>query len=120
MRHLIVALALSCALPAVASADVPPPGLEECSGRSAGDPCTVGGMDGACEDTTCGRLDYSDGVPPRSVSYPCVLCRAGATPTTPPASSGCSIARDGSAAPWLFVLLGLTASGLGRRARSRR
>lgn len=116
MRHLLVALALSCALPAVASADVPPPGVEECGGRSAGDPCTVNGQDGACEDSTCSRLDYSDGVPPRTETYPCVLCREGATPTNPPASSGCSVAQRGSAAPWLLALLGLAALARRRRA----
>jgi len=68
-------LALGVALTALAAyADIPPPGTDECRGKQAGDACRLGGTPGVCADKTCGRLDYSRGVPPKSVSVPCLRC----------------------------------------------
>lgn len=99
-RHCLL-VALLFAVPAAASADVPPPGVEECSALAVGDACTVGEEDGACRESTCGRLDYSTS-PPQTVSYACVVCTPGATPTN--GGGGCSIAI-GSSSAWLLATL---------------
>lgn len=69
------------ALLTVAHADVPPANTEGCSGKAAGDACTTdAGEDGGCVTSTCSRLDYSNGTPPTSVDYECLLCDASAKP----------------------------------------
>ena len=47
---------------------------------SATAPCVAG----TCVADTCSRLDYSQGVPPRSVLRDCMRCQAGAPPPPPP------------------------------------
>jgi hypothetical protein len=56
------------------AADVISPVEQECRNRAAGAACTVGDRTGTCVESTCSRLDYSGGVPPRSVSAPCRVC----------------------------------------------
>jgi hypothetical protein len=64
-------------------ADVPPPNSAQCNGKNAGDTCTTDdGKSGACASSTCSKLDYSDGTPPGTKTYPCLLCNAGPAPTT--------------------------------------
>lgn len=113
-RVWVLTLALA-AMSAPAAADVPPPGSEECAGRPVGDACRVGGSEGACQETSCTRLDYSNGTPPTPVSYPCLLCVEGATPTVEPRGGGCAVRPGSSAMPHLGVLAGLLAVGLRRR-----
>jgi hypothetical protein len=87
-----------CAGAAVALADVPPPDLGGCSGKTAGASCQKDdGSAGTCADSTCTRNDYSEGPPPKQVDYPCLKCVAGAapTPTSPPPekkSGSCAVA----------------------------
>lgn len=71
------------ALLTVAHADVPPADTEGCSGKAAGDACqTDAGEDGGCVTSTCSRLDYSNGTPPGSVEYECLLCDTAAKPAS--------------------------------------
>lgn len=68
-----------------ARADVPPPNTEDCSDKAAGDACeTDDGAKGGCVKSTCSRLDYSQGTPPGSVEYECLIC-------DPAAGSGSTI-----------------------------
>ena len=105
-----------------ASADVVSMEVAVCEGAAAADLCVLeDGTSGTCQPATCHRNDYSEGVPPRSVAYPCLKCTTGqnrearqATPVTgeEPATSspGCAGRRAVSAA-FILVLLG----GLRRR-----
>lgn len=123
-RRLLFALALT--LPSSARADEAPP-LENivCSSNKAGEACEVQGVAGTCVADTCSRLDYSQGVPPRSVLRDCMRCQVGAPPAPPPpaivapapaapaaSTSGCNIASGTSLAPLLLLLF---APLLGRR-----
>ena len=74
----------SMARDVAARADVAPPNLGGCQDKKAGDACkTDDGKDGYCKTSTCSRNDYSQGTPPRSVDYECLLCTEGAPPTQP-------------------------------------
>lgn len=76
------------ALLTLAHADVPPADTEGCSGKAAGDACrTDAGEDGGCVTSTCSRLDYSNGTPPSSVQYECLLC----DPSAKPAATICGV-----------------------------
>lgn len=123
-RRLLFALALT--LPSSARADEAPP-LENivCSSNKVGEACEVHGVAGTCVADTCSRLDYSQGVPPRSVLRDCMRCQVGAPPAPPPpaivapapaapaaSTSGCNIASGTSLAPLLLLLF---APLLGRR-----
>lgn len=123
-RRFLFALALT--LPSSARADEAPP-LENivCSSNKVGEACEVHGVAGTCVADTCSRLDYSQGVPPRSVLRDCMRCQVGAPPAPPPpaivapapaapaaSTSGCNIASGTSLAPLLLLLF---APLLGRR-----
>lgn len=123
-RRFLFALALT--LPSSARADEAPP-LENivCGSNKAGEACEVQGVAGTCVADTCSRLDYSQGVPPRSVLRDCMRCQVGAPPAPPPpaivapapaapaaSTSGCHVASGTSLAPLLLLLF---APLLGRR-----
>jgi hypothetical protein len=56
-----------------------------CAGKAAGDACTmVNGAAGTCGDSTCNRLDYSGGSPPKATEEPCVACVPGTGATADP------------------------------------
>ncbi len=119
-RRFLFALAL--ALPSSARADEAPP-LENivCGSNKAGEACEVQGVAGTCVADTCSRLDYSQGVPPKSVLRDCMRCQVGAPPAPPPpaivapapaapaapaaSTSGCHVASGTSMAPLLLLLL---------------
>ena len=61
-------------LAAPAFADAIPMDRAVCDGKAAGDRCQVGEESGVCATSTCSRLDYSQGIPPRSVEYECLVC----------------------------------------------
>lgn len=134
MRTINIALLAAIALSArSASADVPPPGFEECRARDAGASCTLGSVAGTCRETTCSRLDYLNwnrdaSATPPTVTYACVLCQttsasdagndASTTPPTPASNGGCSVADVGRAVgPWALAAIPLA---LALRARRRR
>lgn len=126
-RRFLFALALT--LPSSARADEAPP-LENivCGSNKAGEACEVQGVAGTCVADTCSRLDYSQGVPPKSVLRDCMRCQVGAPPAPPPpaivapapaapaapaaSTSGCHVASGTSLAPLLLLLF---APLLGRR-----
>ncbi len=69
-----------------AHADVPPANIDGCDEKIAGDACKDdAGKSGACVKSTCSKLDYSNGTPPTSVDYECLLCDA-----TAKSDNGCS------------------------------
>jgi MYXO-CTERM domain-containing protein len=80
----VASLSLFISLLVSASAAAAPPSTggsgpeqEACSGRSAGDACTLPNNQlGTCAASTCNRLDYSGGSPPKSIEEPCVICQA--------------------------------------------
>ncbi len=126
-RRFLFALALT--LPSSARADEAPP-LENivCGSNKAGEACEVQGVAGTCVADTCSRLDYSQGVPPRSVLRDCMRCQVGAPPAPPPpaivapapaapaaSTSGCHVASGTSLAPLLLLLF----APLLRRRRAR-
>lgn len=76
---LLVGLMLSLA-PALARADVISPAVAECQSKTAGAACSDAGNPGQCAVSRCSKLDYSQGVPPRSVEYDCLECKPAPTP----------------------------------------
>jgi hypothetical protein len=138
MLRLAPALAFGLVLAAVpaARADVVPPDVAACDGKTAGAPCTpIAGSPGTCKASKCSRLDYSkwdrDASPsPPSVTYDCLTCAAGADAgtdgdagSTQPASSddssGCSFAVR-RAGPWALALVPALVLAFLERRRSRR
>lgn len=82
MRRFVVVL---CLASAAAWADVPPADVSGCNGKTAGDACKRDdGGDGTCASSKCGKLDYSEGVPPKSVEYDCMKCEVKAAPAPKP------------------------------------
>lgn len=74
MKRLFVVL---CVAASSAWADLPPADVNGCNGKAAGDACKKDdSTDGTCVDSKCGRLDYSEGVPPKSIEYQCLKCGA--------------------------------------------
>lgn len=69
----IALLALAMLFGSVAAADVIPPEVAACDSLEIGDACDGG----ICRNDTCSRLDYSQGSPPRTVTYDCVTCAPG-------------------------------------------
>ncbi|MEM6293672.1 MAG: MYXO-CTERM sorting domain-containing protein [Myxococcota bacterium] len=63
------------AAPSVASADVIPFEVEACSGKKEGAKCSMFDQPGTCAKSTCSKLDYSNGTPPKPKSYDCVVCQ---------------------------------------------
>ena len=119
-----------------AFADVTPPDVSACSGKSAGAACAPSaGVVGACVASKCSRFDYgswdrdASSTPP-TVEYACVRCVAGATPadagsgtdagTTPAASDdsgGCSLAAR-KAGPWALAVVPALVLAFVERRRS--
>jgi hypothetical protein len=139
MRIASAVVAVSLALfvpvvaPVVARADLPPPNVAPCNGKSVGDTCTTDdGKAGACQSSTCSKLDYSHGTPPSSVSYPCVQCTAGAAPsgstsasnsasTPTEGGSGCSLGVTArSVGPWALAAIVPAIVFFARRRRGTR
>lgn len=78
----LVAACVALTFAATARADLPPPEANVvCEGKKIGEACELDGQAGACVQDTCSRNDYSDGVPPKSVSYDCPRCAVGETPS---------------------------------------
>jgi hypothetical protein len=74
MRPIVLAALLL--ISTAARADLVPPNLVDCRDKAPGAACRQpDGGDGTCQPSTCTRHDYSQGIPPRSVPYDCLLCR---------------------------------------------
>lgn len=98
------------ALSATASADVPPPDIDGCQGKKSGDVCKRDdGSSATCKAQTCSKLDYSQGTPPTSVTYDCVLCNGDAAPAATTATGkNCATASLGATpATGAATILGL-------------
>ena len=126
IRPLTLLALASLLLAAPALADVPPPNTQSCQQAQEGAACkTDDGVAGACQKQTCSRLDYSNGTPPTSKSYDCLVCVAG-SPSSGDAGAGtgskCSVSAPGRAAGTrapaaLLALLGATLLLLRRSGR---
>ncbi len=58
-------------------ADVPPADSIGCRDKKAGESCKRDdGSAGVCATSTCSRNDYSEGPPPKTVTYECLKCSA--------------------------------------------
>jgi hypothetical protein len=91
------AVVVACALALPAWADLAPRDVSSCRDREKGAACrTDEGEPGVCEPASCSRNDYSQGVPPRHVSYECLKCRKQGLPEAP---SPAPAAAPVSAAP---------------------
>jgi hypothetical protein len=78
----LVAACVALTFAATARADLPPPEANVvCEGRKIGQACELDGQAGACVQDSCSRNDYSDGVPPKTVTYDCPRCAVGETPS---------------------------------------
>ena len=87
-RPLLITLTVACGAllyAGSARADLPPPeDVQVCDSKKAGDACEAEGASGTCVTESCSRLDYSGGVPPKSVSYDCLRCdTSGIKPSEP-------------------------------------
>lgn len=100
-----------------ARADLISPEQASCSGKATGTACDVEGKAGACQPSTCGRLDYSQGTPPRSVEEPCQVCVPGAKTTERAGAKGKGCAISGGEGAAGSVLLGLALLVVARRRR---
>lgn len=118
LRTCLSALVL-CALGGTAArADVISPEQAACRGKETGTACDADGKPGHCAASTCGRLDYSQGTPPRSVEEPCQVCVAGAATGTERAGAkgkGCAV--GGSEGAVGSAALGLALLVIARRRR---
>jgi hypothetical protein len=111
---LAFAMLTSLSLPSPARADVPPPNLAGCDMKKAGDACVKDDdSDGTCVQQKCTKLDYSNGTPPTSVEYDCILCSG------PPAAAddGCSVALPGVTASSMSAGAAIAAALLWMRRR---
>lgn len=70
-------VALAAPPPSVGGPSVGPQ-EEACKGRAVGAACTLPNQQlGICATSTCNRLDYSQGSPPKSVQAECLVCQEG-------------------------------------------
>lgn len=90
VRLLAASILVACmAFGGPARADeAPPPSYYSCSGKAVGAVCEADEGPGTCVASTCSRLDYSQGTPPRTIQSDCLKCRKGsAAPAAPPVTS---------------------------------
>jgi|GEM_PF-1791098 len=110
---LAFALLASLSLPSLARADVPPPNVAGCDMKKAGDACVKDDdSDGSCVQQKCSKLDYSNGTPPTSVEYDCLLCSGPPAAPNDTANDTADAADDGCS----VALPGVTASSMGAGA----
>lgn len=115
MKNLLFLLTLSFfSLPMFA--DIILPDRAACQDKKADESCKVDGKDGICMTTTCSRLDYSQGTPPRSVAYECLVCK----PVVKAGEDGCSTLPVSSTTllPIISLLLGLVLVGRLKRGQA--
>lgn len=124
---LIFVLAVAAGAPVLA--DIPPPELEPCRGKTAGASCTYEGA-GTCQDSTC----LSASPPPSGTSYACLKCVTGtatATLTSTATDTGTDTSDSGSCAmgksptmervaPWLLGVVFSLLFLFGRQRRQSR
>jgi hypothetical protein len=116
--------ALTVAAGAPVLADIPPPEVEPCRGKTAGASCTYEGA-GTCQDSTC----LSASPPPSGSSYACLKCVTGTSTLTSTAtdtgtdtsdSGSCSMGKNPTmerVAPWLVGVVFCLLFLFGRQRR---
>lgn len=87
-----IALGLLASVPTVALADVISDEEAQCRSKKEGDACEIGSEKGTCTKSTCGRNDYSEGVPPKMKQVECMICEVGKAPE--PAAAEEPAAKD--------------------------
>ncbi len=91
-----IMLAAALAVTTAAYADLVVSDEYVCNELKAGAACSGAHGEGTCQQTTCGRNDYSGGIPPKRKSVPCLKCLpasakdagAAAVKVEPPADHG--------------------------------
>lgn len=99
---------------AVALADIPPSNSSQCGSSQPGTACTTDdGKPGTCLKQLVSRLDYSEGVPPKTKQVEMLLCVASVTVRSTVSSSPPFFA----AGALMLVMLGLIVTKLVSRGR---
>lgn len=107
-------LLLTLSLSTSALADIPPDNSTQCRSSNAGSACTTDdGAAGTCVAQMMGRLDYSDGVPPKMKQVEMLIC----VKTAPATSAVRSSAPFLAAGLLLLAMLGLIGMKLAGRGR---
>ena len=91
MKNLFVLPLLLSLICTPVFADVIDPSEDVCSGANEGDACGDPGQgvaEGTCQAAECSRLDYSNGTPPETVSYDCLICKSDASSSGPAPEAG--------------------------------
>ncbi|MBM4779708.1 MAG: hypothetical protein GQE15_18545 [Archangiaceae bacterium] len=111
MRTLTLAVLL---VAGVALADIPPSNSTQCHSAQTGAACTTDdGKPGTCLKQLVSRLDYSEGVPPKTKQVEMLLCVASVTARSTATSSPPFFA----AGALMLVMLGLIVTKLVSRGR---
>ncbi len=99
--------------------------------KAAGDACQKDdGSNGTCTTSMCTKLDYSDGSPPGTIEYECLICMTSSETGSSSSSSsssggdsdneaGCSVRSGGVAGAVGAWILGVTVLVLASRTRTR-
>ncbi len=96
MSRWLAVLFVAFAWPSTAYADLVAPGAHACDDKPLGGTCEMPlGGKGVCKQTTCSKLDYSQGTPPKTKEYSCLRCLPAPAKPAPPKDAG----TDASAAP---------------------
>ncbi|MDP1914734.1 MAG: hypothetical protein Q8L14_00725 [Myxococcales bacterium] len=110
-RALLVSVVL---LTGHAFADIPPDNSSQCQSSTAGSACTTDdGAAGTCVAQMVGRLDYSDGVPPKTKQVQMLICVASAPATVRAAPP---FLAAGLVMLAMLALIGVKLAGRGRRS----
>ncbi len=97
-----------------AFADIPPDNASQCQSSTAGSACTTDdGAAGTCVAQMVGRLDYSDGVPPKTKQVQMLICVASAPATVRAAPP---FLAAGLVMLAMLALIGVKLAGRGRRS----
>ena len=100
-------------------ADVAPADSSGCRDKTQGVSCTRDdGTTGTCAKATCSKNDYSNGVPPKSVTYECLKCGSTLAAAPDPAPAPAPAKKSSCAAVPLETAMALVALVFFRRRAS--
>lgn len=113
-------------LSAIASADAIPPDVSACNGKQANDSCSWMTVSGKCVSSKCGKLDYSDGSPPSTITYDCLECSASGSDggsesdggTSSGGKGGCAVSAA-SLGTWAIALIPMGALAFLKRRKNK-
>lgn len=106
-------LVMSVLFTSAAFADIAPDNASQCRNSTAGSACTTDdGAAGTCVAQMVGRLDYSEGVPPKTKQVQMLICVATAPATVRAAPP---FLAAGLVMLAMLALIGVKLAGRGRR-----